>query len=361
MNSLAISDAGAGHADALAQLAAELRAYRGLAHKQDIQTAVRTLGRALPAPLQHGGSTLALGDDCAALVDGDGYLLFAIEGFLSDFVAAEPWFAGWCGVMVNLSDIAAMGGRPLAVVDALWSADDARAARILEGLRAAAEAYGVPVVGGHSNTHAGSDQLAVAVLGRAQRLLSGFDARDGDALLMAVDLRGHWHDPYPFFDAATDAPPARLREDLALLPALAESGLCRAGKDISMAGIVGTAAMLMESSGLGGVIELSALPRPTAPGSALARWLRVFPSFGYLLAVASGDVEAVIGHFAARDLACARIGSFDAQRTVRIRDAGAEACVWDLATTPLTGCGAPVKAEAQTPAAAPVHAREGGG
>ena len=42
--------------------------------------------------------------------------------------AAEPWFAGYCGVMVNLSDVAAMGGRPVAVVDALWAEDDASAA-----------------------------------------------------------------------------------------------------------------------------------------------------------------------------------------------------------------------------------------
>ena len=35
-----------------------------------------------------------VGDDCAAIPDGDGYLLLAIEGFINDFVAADPWFAG---------------------------------------------------------------------------------------------------------------------------------------------------------------------------------------------------------------------------------------------------------------------------
>jgi selenophosphate synthetase-related protein len=37
-----------------------------------------------------------------------------------------------------------------------------------------------------------------------------------------------------FWDAATTAEPAQLRGDLALLPQLAETGLCDAGKDISM-------------------------------------------------------------------------------------------------------------------------------
>jgi AIR synthase-related protein len=325
--------------DTLQGIAERLRSYRGLTHKQDIQPAMRALASALPAALREQGQTLAVGDDCAALPDGDGYLLFAIEGFLGDFVAAEPWFAGWCGVMVNLSDVAAMGGRPLAVVDALWSSSDERAGAILQGLADAARAYGVPVVGGHSNTHAGSEQLAVAVLGRARRLLTSFDAQAGDVLMMVVDLRGRWHDPYPFFDAATKAPPERLRRDLALLAELAEAGLCRAAKDISMAGIVGTAAMLMECSGLGGSIDLDALPCPALADFDLERWLRVFPSFGYLLAVAPAQVESVAALFQARDLACASIGSLAAGHRVEIRQGGERALVWDLAEQPLTGCG----------------------
>jgi selenophosphate synthetase-related protein len=57
-------------------------------------------------------SAVQVGDDCAALPDEQGCLLLAGEGFLDRFVAADPWFAGYCGVMVNLSDVAAMGGRP---------------------------------------------------------------------------------------------------------------------------------------------------------------------------------------------------------------------------------------------------------
>src|SRR5258707_1510679 len=64
---------------------------------------------------------IRLGDDCAAIPDNDGFLLFAGEGMLESFVADDPWFAGYSAVMVNLSDIAAMGGRPLAIVDILWT------------------------------------------------------------------------------------------------------------------------------------------------------------------------------------------------------------------------------------------------
>ena len=95
------------------RLARTLREASGVAAKADIGLVAERLGLA--------GAAVAVGDDCAAIPDGDGHLLFAIEGFMNEFVAADPWFAGWCGVMVNLSDIAAMGGRPIAVVDAIWA------------------------------------------------------------------------------------------------------------------------------------------------------------------------------------------------------------------------------------------------
>ena len=309
---------------ALADLVATLRQGRGLAHKTDIAAVLA----ALPD-----GATL--GDDCAAIPDGDGYLLFAIEGFLNELVASEPWFAGWCGIMVNLSDIYAMGGRPIAVVDALWSDGEAAGLEVLAGLAAASRAYGVPIVGGHSNSRNDRGQLAVAVLGRANRLLSGFVARPGDRLLLAIDLRGRYREPNPYWDASTDAPPARLRGDLELLPAIAEAGLCGAGKDISMAGIVGTALMLLECSGLGGVIEVAAIPRPG--GVPLTRWLASFPSFGFLLSVAEAHVEAVTVQFAGRGIACAAIGVADASGVLRLRDGTEEIPFWDLGMTPLTG------------------------
>ena len=220
----------------LATIAERVRAARGMAHKTDIAAAVADLGI--------GDGAVTVGDDCAAIPDGDGWLLFAIEGFLNDFVEADPRFAGYCGLMVNLSDIAAMGGRPLAVVDAIWAKSGEAADPVLAGLREASQIYGVPIVGGHTNMRAEHGQLAVAILGRAKRLITSFDAKGRrrprrPRSICAAAFRGtglNW-------DAATGAPPARLRGDLEILPELAEAGLVAAGKDISMAGLVGTAMM----------------------------------------------------------------------------------------------------------------------
>jgi AIR synthase-related protein len=255
---------------------------------------------------------------------------------VQDFIAAMPWFAGYSGVMVNLSDIAAMGGRPLAVVDALWSPGSEPGAQVLAGLAAASQRYGVPVVGGHSNLKSGQAQLAVAVLGRATKLLTSFNARPGDALLMAVDLRGAYEGEHPFWNAATTAPAARLRADLELLPLLAEAGLADAAKDISNAGAIGTALMLLECSKVGAEIHLDALPRP--PDVPLLRWLQSFPSYGYLFSLRPQHVAAVQARFAAREIDTAMIGQVTAGTEVWLRQgdgaASARALLWDVGDEP---------------------------
>ncbi|GGF80438.1 methanogenesis marker 2 protein [Azorhizobium oxalatiphilum] len=282
---------------------------------------------------------MPVGDDCAAIPDGDGYLLLAIEGFMNAFVAGDPWFAGWCGVMVNASDIAAMGGRPMAVVDAVWADGEAGAKPVLDGMAAASAAFGIPVVGGHTNIRHAQSQLSVAILGRAKRLLTSFDAQPGQTLIAAIDLRGRYREPFSNWEAATDAPPARLRGDLELLPEIAEAGLSRAAKDISQGGVIGTAAMLAECSRVGLRLDPDAVPRPG--GVDLARWLLTFPSFGYLLAADPGDTPALIARFTARGISAAAIGTVTANRQVIIARKNEQETIWDFARQPLLGCAVP--------------------
>jgi AIR synthase-related protein len=316
-------------AAAIAELAETLRAGRGLAAKRDIAAATGQLRLS-------GSSAVPVGDDCAAIPDGDGFLLLAIEGFMNEFVAGDPWFAGWCGVMVNVSDVAAMGGRPIAVVDAIWAGGDDAATPVLEGMRAASEAYGVPIVGGHTNLHTDRGQLSVAILGRAKRLLTSFDARPADRLVAAIDLRGKYREPFSNWEAAIDVPAARLAADLEVLPSIAECGLAMAAKDISQGGIIGTAMMLAECSGVGAALDVSRVPKPD--GVPLARWLQTFPSYGYLLAIAPSKLSAVLACFSARGIAAADIGQITADRRVVIGEGDFAETVWDFDREPLIGC-----------------------
>lgn len=319
-----------------AELASTFASSFGIGLKQRIHLAAERFDHAPALPGR--GPRVRLGDDTAAIPDGDGHILFAAEGMLSPFLEDDPWFAGWSSVMTNVSDIAAMGGRSLAIVDVYWHNDASDSATVMDGIRAASEAFDVPVVGGHTGyLPRGPHALAVAIIGRARRgLLTSFGGRPGHTVLAAIDLRGAYRRGKPYWDAATSAPPERLRADLGVLVELAERGWVAACKDVSMGGVIGTLLMLMESSGCGAVIDPERVPRPPVESN-LARWLQVFPSFGYLLAVEPAREASVAALFERRGIACAPVATLDASTVLWLAGRDGAALVWDLAERPLTG------------------------
>jgi len=155
-------------------------------------------------------------------------------------------------------------------------------------MRVAAETFAVPMVGGHTNLHSPYNALSVAVLGSAPGpVLSARAARPGDLCHLLINTRGRFHRHYPFWDAATDADPVRLRRHLALLVELAAARLVHAAKDISMGGLVGTAVMFAEAAGCRLELDLATLQPPE--GWSRRPGLTCFPSFGYLLAWSHPD------------------------------------------------------------------------
>jgi uncharacterized protein len=310
---------------AISDIVKMLRSSRFFQHKHDIADVLGYMSKVMPVNL---GDDVLIGDDCAAIPDADGHLLFAIEGLVGEFVREMPWFAGYSGVMVNISDIYAMGGRPIAVVNALWSEGAINAEKIVEGMAKASKVYGVPIVGGHSNVRSNQGQLAVAIIGKAKKLLSSFNARPGDKLLMAIDMRGKFEGDYPYWNASSKASSERLRGDLEILPLIAEEGLCDAAKDISMAGLIGTSIMLMECSKVGAHINLNQVPIP--PDVPMLRWLSAFPSFGFILSVRPEYVDAVAAKFKERFLACQEIGVINDSNEVSLEYQGKTETVWDL-------------------------------
>lgn len=320
----------------LAHLCSRLRSRPELELKRDIRIAARILGASAESAWLPSG-VIANGDDTAALPDGDGFTLFAAEGMRPEFVAADPWFAGFCAVMVNLSDVAAMGGRPWAVVDVLFSGGSDNE-QVLLGMREASRTFGVPIVGGHTTRVAGPSSLAVAVLGRARRLISSYRARPGQAILAAFDLRGRFRGSTTQFDAATSASAHTLRRSLSILPELAEAELVSAGKDVSMAGLCGSLAMLLETSGVGARLELEQVPAPENVDA--VRWLTAFPSFGFVLTAEPARADIIRRRFEAAGVTCNVVGQIDASRRLELHVGSERALYADLSSDALTGFGA---------------------
>ena len=321
----------------LQTLSEQLRSLPGLLSKRDIQEPAAVFEH---HPFPELGDASRLGDDTALIPPQLGSLLLACEGMQPELVMEDPWFAGWSAVLVNLSDIAAMGGRPLALVNSVWGQGHEAAQQLLEGMRFACEKFAVPMVGGHTNNQSPYSALSVSVLGIADGLvLSARAAQPGDALVLLIDGDGSFYRHYPFWDAATNADPERLRAQLSLLPKLAHARIARAAKDISMGGLVGTAVMFAEACSLRITIELDAIPRPI--GINELSWLSCFPSFGFLLAIPRSELptlqELVNLHSC---LMCECIGRFEAKPSgVWLEKDGQTHQLWDQ-MSPLTGFGA---------------------
>ena len=73
--------------------------------------------------------------------------------------------------------------------------------------------------------------------------------------------------------------------------------------------------MLAECSGVGIELDVAAIVPP--PGVPITRWLKTFPSFGFLLATEQGKANALLSIFHERDLDAAVIGNVNAGRRWR--------------------------------------------
>ncbi|MDR2161287.1 MAG: AIR synthase [Desulfovibrio sp.] len=277
------------------------------------------------------------GDDAALIPRNGEFLLLACEGIRADLVREDPYLAGRCAVQANVNDIYAMGGYPLALVDAVGAPEEEVVRRISLGMRDNAARYRVPVVGGHLLLTREDYSVSLAVLGRAARCISSFDARPEDRLLLVRRDNGIRVEGRRFWNCTLPEDDASLLSNLELLPRCAESGLVKAGKDVSMSGIAGTSLMLAEGSGIGLSLFLDEIAVPAA--FTLSEWLLAFHSYGFLLAVAPGKLDRVRDLFSGRGLRAAVIGEFCEDRRVWLCSGRERSLLWDLSLEPFAGAG----------------------
>lgn len=277
------------------------------------------------------------GDDTAAFASNDGYQLLAMEGMLPKFVANDARAAGWSSVMVNVSDIAAMGGRPTAIANAFWHNNDEASLELLHHIKRACDVFGVIFSGGHSNiAPSNAPNLAVAIMGHAKKLLSCHHVKPGQRLFMLSDLSGSWHGDLPYWGCVQGKSPEQIRKQWQIPAELAEADLCVAAKDISNGGIFGTLIMLLELTACGATVDLNAIRQPDQD---TLRWLKAFQSFGFLLCVEPEKTHDLMSFFHHSHLCCAPIGSINDSGKINVDRDGLIAEFWDLNEQPLTNMG----------------------
>lgn len=229
-----------------------------------------------------------VGDDAAPVPGSD--LVAATDAILPSMVERDPTWAGWCAVLVNLNDVAAMGATPVALLDALGARDASFASRVVRGVAAAARAWDVPVLGGHTQLGVPAS-LSVTALGRTSCPVPAGGGRPGHTVTVTADLGGAWRPGYT--GAQWDSTSARSTAELQTLGSYVARTRPAAAKDVSMAGLVGTLGMLAEASGCGAVLDVADVPTPA--GVTTGDWLTCFPGFAMITTDRPGRAPAPAG------------------------------------------------------------------
>ncbi len=234
-----------------------------------VEQTKQSLGDLLDALLPHDSWR---GDDGAPVAGTD--VVACTDAILPSMVEHDPEWAGWCAMLVNAHDLSAMGATPVAALDALGASDAAHAEAVLRGLRRGSGALDLPIVGGHTQLGV-APSLSVTALGRTSHPVPAGGGRAGDALSITADVDGTWRPGYEGLQ--WDSTSWRTRDELRPMLDAVATARPTAAKDVSMAGIVGTTAMLAEASGCAAQLDLAAIPRPGA--ASLGDWLTCFPGF----------------------------------------------------------------------------------
>jgi thiamine-monophosphate kinase len=234
---------------------------------------IRTLTKA-----EGPGLVQAIGDDCAVIEkDGVTVRLLTMDTLVAsvhfDMTLHPPRLLGRKAVSVNVSDIAAMGGRPAFVLLSLGlpaGFDESWALDLCRGITGACRQYGCQLIGGDTVRTPGNVALTLTVIGEMERdrVLYRRMARVGDIIwvtgplglsaagldLLRKGIRPGDSDLQPLFDAHLDP---LARTDFG--PLLAQSGMVHAMMDLSD-GLATDLSHLCACSGVGAEIFQDRLP-----------------------------------------------------------------------------------------------------
>ncbi|MGP8321855.1 MAG: methanogenesis marker 2 protein [Methanosarcinaceae archaeon] len=320
----------------LDKLVRSIRDYEGVTRKKPIADIVRIFETVRS---EYGGMIVDFGDDAAVIdIDSDDVILFAADGIWGKLLRASPWWAGYSSVVVNINDISAMGGRPLAMVNVMSSNNKAACGEMLKGITDGIRKFGVPMVGGHMHPDTPYSSLSVAIIGIAKKdcLIRSDTANPGDVVIVAYDMDGKIGPNSPYsWDTTSFKEPKIVRERFLVMQTIGERKIATAGKDISNPGTIGTLGMLCETSNIGASVDLTKIPVPD--GIDFGQWLKVYPATGYVLTVKPDDADECIRIFKDVGITAVVVGDINDSLKLVIYNEKERATVFDFNIDDITG------------------------
>lgn len=320
----------------LERIAKEIREFEGVTRKKPIADLINIFESVRS---EYSNSVVDFGDDAAVVdIGGDDYILFAADGIWARLINASMWWAGYSSVLVNVNDIAAMGGKPVAMVNILSSSNKTACQELLRGIRDGIAKFGVPMVGGHLHPDTPYTSLSVAIIGIVKRgcEIRSSTARPGDSVIAAFDMDGRMGPNSPYsFDSTTMKEPEDVRAKYRMMQTLGERHLVTAGKDISNPGVIGTLGMLVETSCAGARVDLEKIP--VNKDVDFIQWMKVHPATGFIVTALPENEDEVVRLFEKAGFKASVIGSIEDTSRLDICHGAGCVTVFDFRTDAVTG------------------------
>ncbi|OUJ19205.1 Selenophosphate synthetase-related protein [Methanonatronarchaeum thermophilum] len=316
----------------LKRLASELRNFPGVTRKNPIGPLVEKFA-------DHPENVIAsFGEDAAVIEVGDEGLVFAADGIWDKLMRADPFWAGYCSVLVNTHDIAAMGGTPLAMVSICSTSNEGICNRLVEGINTGMDKLNVPMVGGHTNPDCEYNAIDVAIMGTIDldHVIYSTTANPGDDIVVGIDLEGRVHPSFQYnYDTTTMKDKEILLKQLGSMEKLAQQNLVTAGKDISNPGMVGTAGMMIETCNQGAEIDINSIPKPK--NIDMIDWIKMYPGMGFVVTTPPEKTEKAIEVFEKSNLTSKKIGKVRDHRKLIIKDRDKKETIFNFEKDKITG------------------------
>ena len=318
----------------LSELVKSLQSFKGVSRKNSIEKVTKALGDVYNIT---GDVLLDFGDDASAIDIGDNQVvLLAADGIWGDLMNVDPYWAGYCAVLVNVNDIAAMGGKPIAMVNIMAVDNEEIYDKILSGIVDGCRKFNVPMVGGHLHPDAEYNSLDVAIVGIASKdsLITSSGASVGDKVLVAIDTDGRQYPGIPLnWDTTYEKDEKLVRDQIKIMQKIAEEHLPSAGKDISNPGTLGTLEMLLESSSVGASVELDKIPRNDDVDWDM--WLRAYPGAAFVMTAPEENVQAIIDTLSPYSFEVAVIGDVIEEKKLYLSSGDEKFVLFDQESNPV--------------------------
>jgi selenophosphate synthetase-related protein len=283
-------------------------------------------------------------DDAGLLKVKDAQIVVSTDGIVEDLVNDDPWLAGFYSVVVNVNDVVAKGAVPLGYTGIVSSNSAETLKKMVEGVKFGLDKYHLKFLKGHTHPDTSYNAIDATVIGLAETtFLSSATAKAGDELVLAVDLDGKpglkgW---VKIFDSVISKSSGEVSKQLSAVIDVAQKNLATASRDISGPGVVGTVAMLCESSRVGAKINLEKIPKPES--IELVDWLTTYPALGFIFA--TNKTEECSAILKKHGFATEAIGEILKETVIRVSYRGQTGTFLDLGKDSIFGRNSLMKRE----------------